>query len=184
MLGAMQKFQVVSQDPPKPIAELYGTHQDVSRQDIIKACIIGFVGIIATHNRDWDSYQLSSIMWWDRGIFHGSDCVFLFRNCFCCAGTCSSLPSRTFASEGKLQVDHEGGWPWKVATLPSGSSTGECSLQSKRWQAEYLFFYIPTTIILGLCIPAWSSVPNFEHCVRLCQTVSDQIPSIEGWGGS
>jgi len=52
MLGAMQKFQVVSQDPPKPIAELYGTHQDVSRQDIIKACIIGFVGIIATHNRD------------------------------------------------------------------------------------------------------------------------------------
>jgi hypothetical protein len=60
MLGAMQKFQVVSQDPPKPIAELYGTHQDVSRQDIIKAYIIGFVGISATHNRD--SYQLSSIM--------------------------------------------------------------------------------------------------------------------------
>ena len=35
---------------------------------------------------------------------------------------------------------------------------------SSTWkmQAEYLFFYIPTIIILGLCIPAGAQMPGFQ----------------------
>ena len=50
---------MVSQDPPKPIAELYGTHQDASWQ-VIKADITGLVDIIVTHHGG--SYLFSSIM--------------------------------------------------------------------------------------------------------------------------
>lgn len=38
-------------------------------------------------------------------------------------------------------------------------------------KAEYLFFYIPTTIILGLCIPAFTTIYALEEAVASTMTI-------------
>merc|ERR1719247_3499849 len=38
-------------------------------------------------------------------------------------------------------------------------------------KAEYLFFYIPTVIILGLCIPAFATIYALEETVGSTMTV-------------
>jgi len=38
-------------------------------------------------------------------------------------------------------------------------------------KAEYLFFYIPTMIILGLCIPAFTTIYALEEVVASTMTV-------------
>uniref|UniRef100_A0A7S4UXU3 Cytochrome oxidase subunit II copper A binding domain-containing protein n=1 Tax=Alexandrium monilatum TaxID=311494 RepID=A0A7S4UXU3_9DINO len=38
-------------------------------------------------------------------------------------------------------------------------------------KAEYLFFYIPTVIILGLCIPAFTTIYALEELVATTMTV-------------